>query len=308
MGDGKMAKKKDNPPFTLEWMENALRDAGLRVGDKVFVHSSLQDIASFRQLAKLPNTGMDIILEAFENILTEDGLMALPTFTSTFVDPGVGPTGKVWDKSETPSRVGSITDFAWRQPGFFRSDHPTHPVAARGKGAEAFVAGHRYDDDSTFGKTTPWGKLFRQEFKLLFLGTWFNTCTAVHLTEDWLDLPYMAPAVQALVKGEDGETREVTVTGSPWGNRDFYKRTGSKVVDRLWLKDRDLFRMVSHGRCVLLMTSFRDLVSTIIDYHYDEPLLLLNDPAREEFAARYAEATVEVMEKRTKGDWLEELE
>ena len=80
------------------------------------------------------------------------------------------------------------------------------------------------------------------------------------------------------------------------------------MVDRLWLKDRDLFRMVSHGRCVLLMTSFRDLVSTIIDYHYDEPLLLLNDPAREEFAARYAEATVEVMEKRTKGDWLEELE
>ncbi|NQU30184.1 MAG: hypothetical protein HQ525_05915, partial [Anaerolineae bacterium] len=101
--------------------------------------------------------------------------------------------------------------------------------------------------------------------------------------------------------------KEITVTGSPWGNRDFYKKTGSKVVDRLWLQDRDLFRMVTHGRCVLLMTNFRDLVSTIIDYHYDEPLLLLNDPAQEQFAARYADATIEVMKNRKKDDWLEGL-
>lgn len=295
--------RKKNPSFGLEWMENALRDAGLQAGDRVFVHSSLQDIASFRQLAKLPNTGMDIILEAFDNVLTGDGLMALPTFTSTFVDSGIGPTGEIWDRSETPSRVGSITDYAWRQPGFFRSDHPTHPVAARGKGAEEFVAGHSFNDDSTFGKTTPWGKLFSQDFKLLFLGTWFNTCTAIHLTEDWLGLPYMAPEVRALIKGEDGEAKEVTVTGSPWGNRDFYKRSGGKVADRLWVRDRNLFRLVSHGRCALLMTSFRDLVSTVIDYHYDEPLLLLNDPAQDPFAARYADATIEVMKNRTKGDW-----
>ena len=295
--------RKKNPSFGLEWMENALRDAGLQAGDRVFVHSSLQDIASFRQLAKLPNTGMDIILEAFDNVLTGDGLMALPTFTSTFVDSDIGPIGEIWDRSETPSRVGSITDYAWRQPGFFRSDHPTHPVAARGKGAEEFVAGHSYDDDSTFGKSTPWGKLFSQDFKLLFLGTWFNTCTAIHLTEDWLGLPYMAPEVRALIKGEDGEAREVTVTGSPWGSRDFYKKSGGKVADRLWVRDRNLFRLVSHGRCALLMTSFRDLVSTVIDYHYDEPLLLLNDPAQDPFAARYADATIEVMKNRTKGDW-----
>lgn len=53
-----MVRKKENLPFTLEWMENALRDAGLRAGDRVFVHSSLQDVASFRELAKLPNTGV----------------------------------------------------------------------------------------------------------------------------------------------------------------------------------------------------------------------------------------------------------
>ena len=303
-----MPRKKPRTPFTLGWMENALRDVGLREGDRVFVHSSLQDLASYRELVRLPNTGMDIILEAFGNVLTGEGLMALPTFTSTFVDSGVGPTGKVWDRKETPSRVGSITDFAWRQPDFHRSGHPTHSVAARGKGAEEFVAGHRYSDDSTFGKTTPWGKLFREDFRLLFLGTWFNTCTAIHLTEDWLGLPYMAPEVQALIRGEDGGEEAVTVTGSPWGSRDFYEKWGGKVANRLWVKDRDLFRLVSHGRCTLVMMSFRDLVSTVADYHYDEPLLLLKDPAADPFAAQHADATMEVMRGRQRDDWQAGLE
>jgi len=300
-----MIRKKDHPPFTLELMASALRDVGLKAGDRVFVHSSLRDIASYRELAKLPHTGMDIILDAFKNVLTDDGLMGFPTFTSTFVNPQEGPTGKVWDRTETPSRVGSITDFAWRQPGFFRSDHPTHSVAAWGHGAEEFVKGHRYDDDSTFGKTTPWGKMFKQDFELLFLGTWFNTCTAIHLSEDWLGLPYMAPAVQAFIRDEDGQQKEVTVTGSPWGNRDFYKRWGGKVVNRLWVQDRDLFRLVTHGRCTLMMMSFRELVTTVIDYHYDDPLILLNDPQEDPFAAQHAEATVEVMKNREEGDWLE---
>ena len=303
-----MARKKDIPSFSLEWMEGALRDAGLRAGDRVFVHSSLRDIASYRELAKLPNAGMDVVLDAFRNVLTGDGLMGFPTFTSTFVDSGVGPTGKVWDKTETPSRVGSITDHAWRQPVFFRSDHPTHPVAAWGKDAEVFVEGHGYDQDSTFGKSTPWGRMFRWDFKLLFVGTWFNTCTAVHLTEDWLGLPYMAPAVQALIRDKSGREKEVTVTGSPWGSRDFYKKSGGKVAARLLTQDRNLFRLVSHGRCALAMVSFRELVAAIIGYHYDDPLLLLNDPQEDSFAARYADATVEVMKNRQKGDWLEGLE
>ena len=303
-----MTRKQEHPPFTQAFMETALRDVGLKAGDRVFVHSSLRDIASYRDLARLPNAGMDLILSAFKNVLTDAGLMGFPTFASTFVNPKEGPAGKVWDRTETPSRVGSITDYAWRQPGFFRSNHPTHSVCARGKGAEAFVRGHNTDQDSTFGRTTPWGKLFREDFKLLFLGTWFNTCTAIHLTEDWLGLPYMAPALRAYIKDEDGERKEITVTGSPWGSRDFYKKWGGKVADRLWVQDRRLFRLVNHGRCTLMAMSFRELVTAVIDYHYDDPLILLNDPAEDLFAAKYADATVELMKNRERGDWLEGLE
>ena len=161
--------KDAKPTFNQPFMEAALRDAGLKAGDRVIIHSSLKDIASFRELVKLPNTGMDIILDALKAVLTDSGILCFPTFSSTFVpvgpdnqpgkNYGAGPSGEIWDKTATPSRVGSFTDYVWRQPGFHRSNHPTHSVAAWGKDAKAFVQNHDYNTDSTFGKTTPWGKM-----------------------------------------------------------------------------------------------------------------------------------------------------
>ena len=205
-----MTREKTHLPFTLELMENALRDVGLQAGDKVFVHSSLRDIASYRELAKLPHTGMGIILDAFKNVITEDGLIGFPTLTPTYVDSKKDPSSPVWDRAETSSWVGSITNYAWQQPDAFRSNHPTHSVTAWGSGEEEFVKGHNYDDDSTFGKTTPWGKMFKLDFKLLFLGTWFNTCTAIHLSEDWLGLPCMTPeaTIEVMKNRKEGDWLE----------------------------------------------------------------------------------------------------
>ena len=90
-------------------------------------------------------------------------------------------------------------------------------------------------------------------------------------------------------------------------SRDFYKRWGGKVANRLWVQDRHIFRLVTHGRCTLMAMSFRALVTAVIGYHYDDPLILLNDPAEDAFAAKYAEATVEVMRGRRKDDWMEGL-
>ena len=67
------------------------------------------------------------------------------------------------------------------------------------------------------------------------------------------------------------------------------------------------FKLESPGRFVImscLTTSFRDLVSTVIDYHYDDPLLLLKDPEQDPFAAKYATDTIAVMEGRERGDWI----
>ena len=165
-----------------------------------------------------------------------------------------------------------------------------------------------YDTGSTFGKNTPWGKLFKMDFKILFLGTWFNTCTAVHLSEDWLGLPYMAPHVQVFIKDKDGKPKEVSVTGSPWGSRSFYATKNNPLTCFLLERYRELFRIVTHGKCSLTTMSFRGLCTALNESHYENPLLLLPDPKQNGFAAKWADATIQAMAKRKPGDWLEGLE
>lgn len=293
-----------SPPFSRELIETGLRRLGLKAGDAVLVHSSLKDMASIKDLKAAPDYGQPWFMQAFLKVLTPAGLFVAPTFTKTFTDEGYGPTGLVWDKKETPSRVGSLTDYAWRQSGAERSDHPTHSVTAIGASAKQFCAGHEYDKCGTFGKPGPWGNLWRWNAYVCMYGTWFNTCTTIHLAEDWLDLPYMAPTAPVAIKGANGAPLHVNVTKSPWGNRDFYKKKDSKVELRLLKESPEIFKIERIGKCQVVLVRFRDLISRVINYHYEDPGILLRNPEQCKFSARWLQPTVDRMKSRKKDDWM----
>ena len=67
---------------------------------------------------------MGIILDAFKNVITEDGLIGFPTLASTYVDSKKDPNSPIWDRTETSNWVGAITNYARRQPDFFLMPHP----------------------------------------------------------------------------------------------------------------------------------------------------------------------------------------
>jgi aminoglycoside 3-N-acetyltransferase len=118
--------------LTRERIQDSLMACGLSTGDQVFVHSSLKNIGWV-------DGGAAAVIEAFQDVLGETGLMGVPTLTHTFHrEPDTEYL--IWNKQTTPSRVGALTDTLWRLPGASRSDHPTHSVAAIGRGAAAFTA------------------------------------------------------------------------------------------------------------------------------------------------------------------------
>ena len=218
-------------PLSKATIVEGLTALGLQRGDVVMMHSNLRALAPVREIVAAPDGGMEWLIEAFRDVLGAEGLLAVPTFTETFKPGQPGPVGHVWNPDTTRSRVGQITNYVLAQPDRKRSDHPTHSVAAIGEGAEAFCAGHSWHDGaSTFDRSGPWGHLVDADGYILWLGTDMRTQTCCHTLEDWMRLPYMDTCI-ALVEA-DGETREVTVTQSPAGDRDFYKRD-SKVA-RAW--------------------------------------------------------------------------
>ena len=218
--------------YSRESMIAGLKALGLKRGDCVLMHSDLRSLAQPREvLAAGDQGGMDWLIEALREVLGPSGLLAVPTFTKCFKPGEPGPTGQVWHPDKTPSRVGQITNYLLGLPDRKRSDHPTHSVAAIGRDADAFCRGHSWREGATtFDRNGPWGHLVDADGYLLWLGTDMRTQTCVHVVEDWMRLPYMATCV-ALVN-DHGVTREVNVTQSPAGPRDFYRK-GSKV-EQAW--------------------------------------------------------------------------
>ncbi len=236
--------------FSRENLARDLRALGIREGDAVLMHSRATSVGRAHDLNKAPDLGMKWVVEALLDAVGTDGLLAVPTFTKTFAQGSDGPTGEIWHPDRTPSRVGSLTNYILKWPGRIRSDHPTHSVAAIGKRAAEFCAGHSWREGATtFDWKGPWGKLVEWGGKILWLGTDMRTQTAVHTVEDWMRLPYMATCVALVDDG--GRTLEVRVTQSPAGPRDFYRK-GSKIETEWNAAGIGKVGMVGRAECQLM--------------------------------------------------------
>src|SRR5687768_828778 len=108
-------------------IREALNSCGTFQGDTLLVHSSLSACGSI-------DGGPATVISALRSWITDRAVLALPTHTWSYPDAtGVAP---VYDFKSTPSVVGTITNYYWRQPGVVRSQHPSHSLAVSGPGAE----------------------------------------------------------------------------------------------------------------------------------------------------------------------------
>ena len=170
-------------PYSIDTLKHNLRDLGVEAGDILFVHSS------FKSLGPVEG-GAESVIQALEAAIGPEGLLLMPSFN--LVKWELRP--ETWDPHNTPSTVGWITEQFRRLPRVYRSDHYSHSVAARGKKAKDFVAGHlRLEGYGSHWDRKPWGKTFglhspmyrayQADAKLLMLGVDYYTSTYIHLVE-----------------------------------------------------------------------------------------------------------------------------
>jgi len=169
--------------YSCEQFTNDLRALGVQPGDLLFVHSSLKSLGPVEG-------GAATVITALERAIAPDGLVLMPSFNLVARDQRAA----TWDLDTTPSTVGYLTEFFRKLPGTCRSDHYSHSVAARGQGAEAFVADHRSPegDDSpwdlapwgkTYGTHSPMIKAYAAGGKVLMLGVDYHSSTYIHVVE-----------------------------------------------------------------------------------------------------------------------------
>lgn len=147
-------------------------EVGLRAGDVVFVHSSLKAIGPV-------DGGADAIIDSFLEVLTPEGLLAVPTHTWATVND----KQPVFHQTYSPSTVGVLTNVLRSRRNAFRSLHPTHSVAAIGNRAGEFCAGHERDE-TPCSPGSPYGRLIDWGGKVVLLGVDLTRCTFFHCLEE----------------------------------------------------------------------------------------------------------------------------
>ncbi|WP_338470938.1 AAC(3) family N-acetyltransferase [Niallia sp. XMNu-256] len=155
---------------------NHLKQMGIDKNGTILVHSSMKSIGQVEG-------GADTVLDSFSKYMN-NGLLVFPTHTWKYIN-AENPRFYV---SDSPSNVGLLTELFRKRPGVIRSWHPTHSVAALGKGAQEFVAGNE-QFDTPCARESSWGKLLDQKATILLIGVDLRRCTYIHGVEEWLDIP-----------------------------------------------------------------------------------------------------------------------
>lgn len=127
--------------------------------------------------------GADAVIDAFLQAVGPSGTVAVPTLCQRH-----GPRRfETWNILTSPPDVGRITETLRQQPGAWRSDHPTHSVAAIGLRAEELVRDHARAKgrlgpwgDAAFARDSPWDKLCHWNAMIMFIGVDFSVNTMQH--------------------------------------------------------------------------------------------------------------------------------
>lgn len=155
---------------------NELRKGGVDPKGALLVHSSMKAIGEVEG-------GADTVVDALVEYMKE-GLLIFPTHTWSESNNKEG----IYDPITEPSCVGILTNIFRKRRGVVRSLHPTHSVAAIGRGAKKFIEGEE-------NRTTPCprdgvlGRLYDIKAQILFLGCELTRNTYIHGVEEWNDVP-----------------------------------------------------------------------------------------------------------------------
>lgn len=250
-----------------------LRDFGPNQSETLFVHSSLSACGYI-------DGGPATVIKALRGWISEKTLLAMPTHTWSY--PNKDGTAPIYDSELTPSLVGAITDFFWRQPHVVRSLHPSHSLASQGNGSDKFCLNHELKE-TPCGHETPYERMVTSNSSVLMFGAKLDSYTLFHTAENAAKVPYLYMRDKTLLKSKmkDGSVLDVP----SWRQDMGVARRFEEMSE--WLEQQKLLVRRKLGRGELLFIPRADLLhERIVQELRRDPLLLVAEHTRESMTKR----------------------
>jgi aminoglycoside 3-N-acetyltransferase len=184
-----IARTPIDAPRTHQTLAADLRAMGLRAGMTVLMHSSLSSLGWV-------SGGPVAVVQAVQDVLTQDGTLVMPTHSGDLSDPAMWsnpPVPMAWwpiirastpafDPRVTPTRyMGRIVEAFRVCPGVRRSSHPNVSFAAWGRHAAEVTDAHSLDHG--LGEGSPVARVYALDGWVVLLGVGYDRNTSFHLAE-----------------------------------------------------------------------------------------------------------------------------
>ncbi len=247
---------------TEQQLIDAFRHLGLAAGDIVLVHSSL------RRLGPVDG-GADTVLDALQETIGPQGLLALPTHTFAVVNADTP-----FDVVNTDGNVGTLSNVFRKRPGVVRGLHPTHSIAALGPRAAAFVR-VSFDDDRPCSDNSPYSRLCAWGGKVLIIGETLNRCTLFHGCEEWAGLGLLGERKSLTSIDADGVAHPFPMRGHTVNTWDEYPRLEPRLLEL------GLLHLEHIGGCPLRLLDAKPACAWLVAELKKDPRLIM-PPATDE--------------------------
>ena len=189
---------------------------GISPGDTIFLHSDAIIVAQFPGLEM--HQRIHCLLDAIEDFLGPQGTLVLPTFTYSFTK------NEIFDRRETPSTVGLITEVFRLRSQTRRNADPIFSVAASGARSEEFA---NTKGQECFGPNSAFALLHRVNAWITGFACSFDRATFVHYVEKSAGVDYRYDKVfRGIIKNE---RRENESTEAVYFVRDLARRTATTL-------------------------------------------------------------------------------
>lgn len=165
--------------YTYKDVVEGLKLSGVRKGDVVFSHSNV-GYFGYSDRGKTIEDTCDLMIEAFKEVLGDEGTLVVPTFTYSF------GSKEVFDLDKTPSVCGSLSEAVRNHPESVRSLDPMFSVAAIGKQSKELTSDI---SQYCFGENSFWDRFYDQNGLVCNLNL-DSASTFIHYVEKMLNVPY----------------------------------------------------------------------------------------------------------------------
>ncbi|OZG59930.1 AAC(3) family N-acetyltransferase [Bifidobacterium lemurum] len=261
-------------------LREALTAVGLERTDSCFVHTKLSAFGF------IPG-GEQTVVDVLKDVLCEGDIMmsaqsldlsdpqywGYPPVDAALVDD-VRNALPAFDAATTPVHgLGRTPEYFRALPGTRRSGHPLYSMSAWGAHADWLCGIADGQDaagsgvyDMPFGENSPIARLCELDGKVIFLGTDFESCTAIHHAESLIGRPLIQEtAPVARIEAGTGERAVEWITFDTV-ELDRYEDF-SRFGEHFLAKHGDAIRRTSVGGAQILAFPIRTLVDAAQDYY-----------------------------------------